>query len=68
VSSVCAIHPHGSEYTAEKCWAKRAGKRADRVIERSGTLGGTRYVQVKHSPPKEEMKGKIQIFWFFEGV
>lgn len=64
----CLVHPHSSRATAERCFAKRAGKRADRVIQRSGAAyTPVKYKQIKYEPPKTESLRPtgLVITWFY---
>lgn len=63
----CIHHPHSSDESAIKCHNKTVGKRADRILERSGCLKSAKYYSVLYNPPLEVKVGKITIYYFRKG-
>jgi hypothetical protein len=61
---LCKIHPHSSTKTAERCYAKRVGRRADKKLRGCEAVATK---QVRYDPPKE-VAGRICNVLHFYGV
>jgi len=62
----CTIHPHSTKQRAIKCRAKMMGYRADKTIERNGSLHRRNVDMIRHLPPRQIFKDGIEYWVFYE--
>ena len=65
--TLCTRHPHSSEQSARKCYAKRIAIRLDKRLGKF-LPQPTRYAQVRCNPPEVLDLHGIVVYLFYKGT